>query len=205
MEYAAIDDAEDEDKYRHADRYPERTDNRSTILLPNVIPAERGPQPPLPEGSEEVLIDSDPERRYWAWRARLGEAVEHLECRISNCQYPVIGLERTQCALMLGVRQEAEDDLPAVLLEKPMESLMDVDPVRSDVHAADLTLQEIEIWREDDDLRLLDVRLDIVNEVERAQHVTQRDSAHQLDLGHEILARHEILGEARGVVDEEVA
>src|SRR5437763_12844724 len=74
----------------------------------------------------------------------------------------------------------------------------------ADVNATNFFPQQIDEWRKHHNFGLLNIRFEIVNEVERAQHVLQRDRAHELDLGREIAPGNEILGHAGGVVKDQV-
>src|SRR5205807_4410922 len=53
-EDAAIEVGEPADHHSHAESQPERTDHRSAVSLPNVMPAERRPQLPAPQPFNQI-------------------------------------------------------------------------------------------------------------------------------------------------------
>src|SRR6202030_4059120 len=85
-----------------------------------------------------------------------------------------------------------------------MQSRMDIGAVRADVNAAHLAFEQIHVRRKDDDFGLLQIGLDIVHELERAEDIPQCDATDELDLSGEVAAGSDVLGEASAVAQEEV-
>src|SRR5712691_8544412 len=95
------------------------------------------------------------------------------QIRISHREHAVIGRERSKRARMRGVRLVAEDEFPALLLEQSVQRAMHIPAMRADVNAPDLSLEQVDERRNDQDLRLLDVGLQIVDAVERTENIAQ--------------------------------
>jgi len=90
-----------------------------------------------------------------------------LQLWIVHRQHAVIDGEFAERACVRGVRLIAEHDLPAVRPEQLVQRAVHVLAVRADMDAADLALEQVEERREDDDLRLLDVGVEVVDELQQ--------------------------------------
>ena len=82
---------------------------------------------------------------------------------------------------------------------------MHLQSMRADMHAADLSLQQGHEWREHEDFRLLDVGFDIVDDIEGAEDILQRDRADHLDLGRKILTLNEIFSDTGAICRHQIA
>src|SRR6516165_9952535 len=120
-------------------------------------------------------------------------------------QHAVIESERADRALMRGVRLETEHDVPSVIDEQLVQAAMYVHPMRADMDAAHFLSQKVDARRKDQDFGLLDVGFQVVDPIERSDHVFEGHTTEQFDLRHRVTARQQVLLETRGVVQDQVA
>src|SRR5437870_562909 len=83
--------------------------------------------------------------------------------------------------LMLGLGRQIEDDLEPVIDKLPHQFGMRIAAMRADMHAPDLVRDLLHRRRKDDDLRLLDVRIQQIDAVERTQDIGQRHRADEFE------------------------